>query len=39
MPPYAADVQAATGLPVFDITGLIRMVHAALRHGLAPRPT
>ena len=27
MPPYAADVQAATGLPVFDITGLIRMVH------------
>ena len=38
MPPYAADVQAATGLPVFDITGLIRMVHAALRHGLPPRP-
>jgi Asp/Glu/hydantoin racemase len=38
MPPYAADVQAATGLPVFDITGLIRMVHGALRHGLPPRP-
>jgi hypothetical protein len=38
MPPYAADVQAVTGLPVFDITGLIRMVHAALRHGLPPRP-
>jgi Asp/Glu/hydantoin racemase len=39
MPPYAADVQAATGLPVFDITGLIRMVHAALRHGRPPRPS
>ena len=38
MPPYAADVQMATGLPVFDITGLIRMVDAALRHGLPPRP-
>ena len=38
MPPYAADVQAATGLPVFDITSLIRLVHAALRHGLPPRP-
>ncbi len=38
MPPYAPDVQAATGLPVFDITTLIRMVHAAVRHGLAPRP-
>ena len=38
MPPYAADVQAATGLPVFDITGLIRLVHAAVRHGLPPRP-
>jgi Asp/Glu/hydantoin racemase len=38
MPPYAADIQAATGLPVFDITSLIRMVHGALRHGLPPRP-
>ncbi len=38
MPPYAADVQAATGLPVFDITTLVRMVHGAARHGLAPRP-
>ena len=38
MPPYAADVQAATGLPVFDITSLIRLVHAASRHGLGPRP-
>ncbi len=38
MPPYAADVQAATGLPVFDITSLIRMVHSAVRHNLLPRP-
>jgi hypothetical protein len=38
MPPYRADVQAATGLPVFDITSLVRMVHEALRHGLPPRP-
>jgi len=38
MPPYAADVQAATGLPVFDITSLIRMVHGAVRHTLVPRP-
>lgn len=30
MPPYRADVQAATGLPVFDLTDLVRMVHAAL---------
>jgi hypothetical protein len=38
MPPYAGDVQAATGLPVFDITLLVRMLHAATLHGLAPRP-
>jgi hypothetical protein len=38
MPPYAAAVQAATGLPVFDITSMIRMVHSAVRHGLLPRP-
>jgi len=38
MPPYRADIQAATGLPVFDITALVRMVHEAVRHGLAPRP-
>ena len=37
MPPYRADVQAATGLPVFDITSLVRMVHEALQHGLPPR--
>jgi Asp/Glu/hydantoin racemase len=38
MPPYRAEIQAATGLPVFDITTLVRMVHEAVRHGLAPRP-
>ena len=38
MPPYRADIQAATGLPVFDITTLVRMFHEAVRHGLPPRP-
>jgi len=38
MPPYTADIQRETGLPVFDITSLVRMVHDALRAGLAPRP-
>ena len=38
MPPYRADVQAATGLPVFDITTLVRMVHDAVKLGLSPRP-
>jgi Asp/Glu/hydantoin racemase len=38
MPPYRADVQAATGLPVFDITTLVRMVHDAMSQGRAPRP-
>ncbi len=38
MPPYRADVQAATGLPVFDITTLVRMVHDAAGPGLPPRP-
>ena len=33
-----ADIQHATGLPVFDITTLVRMVHDAVRHGLPPRP-
>jgi Asp/Glu/hydantoin racemase len=37
MPPYRKDIQAATGLPVFDITTLVRMVHESLRHGLSPR--
>ena len=30
MPPYRADVQAVTGLPVFDLTDLVRLVHASL---------
>jgi hypothetical protein len=30
MPPYAAAIRQATGLPVFDITSLMRLVHAAL---------
>ena len=38
MPPYTEDIQRETGLPVFDITSLVRMVHDALRAGLAPRP-
>jgi hypothetical protein len=31
-------VQIATGVPVFDIAALVRMVHEAAQHGLAPRP-
>jgi hypothetical protein len=38
MPPFRPDVQAATGLPVFDITSLMRMVHEAVAGSLAPRP-
>jgi hypothetical protein len=38
MPPYRADMQAATGLAVFDIVHLVQMVHTALGHGLPPRP-
>lgn len=38
MPPYLADIQRATGLPVFDVVSLVRMVHAALVAGLSPRP-
>jgi Asp/Glu/hydantoin racemase len=30
MPPYAAAIRQATGLPVFDIISLMRTVHAAL---------
>jgi hypothetical protein len=38
MPPYRAEIQALTGLPVFDITTLVRMVHDAVSQGLPPRP-
>jgi Asp/Glu/hydantoin racemase len=38
MPPYAADIQRATGLPTFDILGLVRLVHGALAAALPPRP-
>ena len=37
MPPYRADIQAATGLAVFDIVHLVQMVHTALGHGIPPR--
>jgi Asp/Glu/hydantoin racemase len=38
MPPYAADVQRATGVPVFDIVSLVSVVHGALVAALPPRP-
>jgi Asp/Glu/hydantoin racemase len=38
MPPYTADIQRETGLPVFDIVSLVTMVHAALVAGQRPRP-
>jgi hypothetical protein len=38
MPPYAADIQQATGRPVFDITSLVRLAHDAVAAGLGPRP-
>lgn len=38
MPPYTADIQRETGLPVFDVTTLVRMAHDALVAGRAPRP-
>ena len=34
MPPYAADIQAATQLPVFDFITLIRWLHS----GVAQKP-
>jgi Asp/Glu/hydantoin racemase len=37
MPPYAADIQRETGLPVFDIVTLVTMVHDALAAGRPPR--
>jgi hypothetical protein len=38
MPPYAKDIQRATGLAVFDIVSLVTLVHGALIAGLPPRP-
>jgi Asp/Glu/hydantoin racemase len=38
MPPYAADIQRAIGLPVFDVLSLVHLVHDALVTGLPPRP-
>lgn len=37
MPPYTPDIQAETGLAVFDIGSLVELVHGALSGGLAPR--
>jgi len=38
MPPYTADIQRETGLPVFDIVSLVNMLHAGLAASLGPRP-
>jgi Asp/Glu/hydantoin racemase len=38
MPPYADDIRHETGLPVFDITALVRMAHDALAASIGPRP-
>ena len=38
MPPYAADIQRATGLPVFDIVSLVTLAHGGLAAALGPRP-
>ena len=38
MPPYTADIQRETGLPVFDVVSLVTMVHAALTAAGGPRP-
>jgi Asp/Glu/hydantoin racemase len=37
MPPYAADIQRATGLPVFDIVSLVTLVHGGLAEAIGPR--
>jgi Asp/Glu/hydantoin racemase len=37
MPPYADEIRRETGVPVFDITSLVRMAHDALAAGQAPR--
>lgn len=38
MPPYRADIQRATGLPVFDIVHLVTLVHQTLAASLPPAP-
>jgi Asp/Glu/hydantoin racemase len=38
MPPYAADIQRATGRPVFDIVSLVTMLHGALASAIPPNP-
>ena len=38
MPPYADDIRRVTGLPVFDITSLVRMAHDAIAGSVGPRP-
>jgi hypothetical protein len=38
MPPYAPDIQRATGLPVFDVVSLVTFVHQGLLAALPPRP-
>jgi hypothetical protein len=38
MPPYAPDIQRASGLPVFDVVSLVTLAHGALQAGISPRP-
>src|SRR5216110_1299577 len=38
MPPYTADIQRETGLPVFDIVSLVTLAHRALATTIGPRP-
>jgi len=38
MPPYAADLQAALGLPVFDIVSFVTWFHSGLRPRRFPPP-
>lgn len=38
MPRYAADVQQATGRPVFGVVGLVTLVYGALAARLPPWP-
>jgi Asp/Glu/hydantoin racemase len=38
MPPYTAEIQRETGLPVFDILSLVMLAHSGLVASLGPRP-